>query len=508
MCVMARRFLGVVVFVLCSAVLPSTWAAVEWVDMGPISGSVQGSVWSKVVDEVGNTQGRAETWTLNPGVPSKVVITLRAPDPRNLELRINLRHLDGDTGFLRLPELGKEIPGGYQQVIKKVIPGSKPSRDGSALPSISVMPTSTSTNQRYQLTVEIVPLDGPLPTTAAPSGGGIDALAAPMEGQWTYTDRSGKTETFEFVRSGNSWLVVIRDSAGVLHRQKPVRQDGQWLEIDPDLKNGRGNRLRMLPDGRLEWDVYILSNRAPYWTGQYVRTAGSAPPATFGQPAAVTPVQSPSDGIGILDLSGTWQHGKNGEHWTISRQPDGRFLAIENGYGNARGTLTILQGGQFRIDHTYTNSQGQCTGHYDLTIDPDGKRASGSWHDSCLNRSGTMIMKRVSAIPSGFGDNGILAPQGFTGIWTRTESGRVVDKITVTPQGAEFELAFQESENGPVVSRGRARQENGWLIADSWQLARNTQRVVKMRLNGTRSLYYESRNPDGSAPWSGEFQRR
>jgi hypothetical protein len=220
------------------------------------------------------------------------------------------------------------------------------------------------------------------------------------------------------------------------------------------------------------------------------------------------PVQPPSGGIGILDLSGTWQHGKNGEHWTITRQPDGRFLAIEKGYGNARGTLTIVPGGQFRIDHTYTSNQGQCIGRYDMNIDPDGRRASGSWHDSCLNRSGTMIMKRVSSIPSGSIDNVPAVTQGFPGVWTRTENGRVVDKISVTQQGALFELVFQESENGPVVSRGMARLENGWLIADSWQQARNTQRIVKMRLNGASSLHYESRNPDGSAPWTGEFLRR
>lgn len=54
------------------------WAVPEQVDMGPIGGSAQGHVWSRVVDEVGNTQGRAESWTLQAGVPSRIVVTLRA----------------------------------------------------------------------------------------------------------------------------------------------------------------------------------------------------------------------------------------------------------------------------------------------------------------------------------------------------------------------------------------------------------------------------------------------
>ncbi len=287
MCGLASRFLGAVFFVFGSVMLPNAWASPEWVDMGPISGSVQGHVWSKVVDEVGNTRGRAESWTLNSGVLSKIVVTLRAPEAQNLELRVNLRHPDGDTSYLQLPYPGTEIPGGYRTVVNNVIPGAKPTRERSAMPSISVMPVRNSTDQRYQLTVEIFPLDGSSPGVMPPQGG-VDAF----------------------------------------------------------------------------------------------------------------------------DLSGIWQHGNNGEHWTITRQPDGRYQAVEKGYGNARGTVTVAPGGRFRIDHTYNNSQGQCSGHYEMTLDPDGKKASGSWHDNCAKRSGTTSMKRVSSIPTGTAGTGSVEGSG------------------------------------------------------------------------------------------------
>ncbi len=96
---------------------------------------------------------------------------------------------------------------------------------------------------------------------------------------------------------------------------------------------------------------------------------------------------------------------------------------------------------------------------------------------------------------------------GFAGVWTRSEGGRVVDKISIVAKGSMYELIFQESEDGPVVSRGIGRVEGNVLVVDSWVLSRKS-RTVKIQLASNDILSYTSHNPDGSEPWQGEFRRR
>lgn len=41
-------------------------ATVTMTDRGALTGSAEGRIWSRVADEVGNTQGAAEVWHLGP----------------------------------------------------------------------------------------------------------------------------------------------------------------------------------------------------------------------------------------------------------------------------------------------------------------------------------------------------------------------------------------------------------------------------------------------------------
>ena len=103
------------------------------------------------------------------------------------------------------------------------------------------------------------------------------------------------------------------------------------------------------------------------------------------------------------------------------------------------------------------------------------------------------------------------ADPGFAGVWRRSEGGRVADKITIVAKGDEYELTYQESEDGPVVIRGTGRVEGNTLIADSWSFLSKPRAkglVVKMQLIGANALSYLSTNLDGSEPWRGQFQRR
>lgn len=108
---------------------------------------------------------------------------------------------------------------------------------------------------------------------------------------------------------------------------------------------------------------------------------------------------------------------------------------------------------------------------------------------------------------NGSGQPGTTVQSSFVGTWVRLENGRVIDKMTIRMAGQGFELLFQESDTGPIIARGTGRLEGLTLVADSWQLAR-TARVVRLQMKDAQTLHYLSSNPDGSAPWSGDFHRQ
>lgn len=273
-----RPLMGIALgFLFLISISPAARAAAQWVDMGPIAGSVQGHVWSKVIDELGNTRGRAESWSLAQGVASRIVVTLRAPNPNLLDLRIHLVHPDGDTGELKLPYPGKEIPGGYQTEIKQVLPGPRPTREKSAVSKITVSPNSSSMDQRYQLTVEIQPLAGASASSASSSTSAQNAAGPQaVEGQWVRRSGSEVLETLNIRHDGSSWIVTGSEPKGNGFRRRIVGQGNGWIVLEPAAGGEKGARIRIGTDGMLDWESYSTSTRTISWTGRYTRTSGSA----------------------------------------------------------------------------------------------------------------------------------------------------------------------------------------------------------------------------------------
>lgn len=262
--------------------------APEWVDMGPIAGSVQGHVWSKVVDEVGNTRGRAESWTLQQGVPSRIVVTLRAPNPDDLDLRIRLRFPDGDSGEFRLPAPDKAIPGGYQKVIARALPGPRAQGEDMAVTGITVYPTREFVDQRYQLTVEITPLSAsPQSSTSAPSAS-VAAMAGSMQGVWKRYGNGTLLETLEVGRDAEGWRVRGVEPNGKTNIYRILSQGGGWLEVSRPFGFDYGSRIRLDANGKLYWETYRKADRSHVWTGSYdreTRPAATPPPSsTTGSP--------------------------------------------------------------------------------------------------------------------------------------------------------------------------------------------------------------------------------
>ncbi|KAF1083446.1 MAG: hypothetical protein GQF41_0224 [Candidatus Rifleibacterium amylolyticum] len=157
---MIKKHLPVLLFSFLLAMISCQSFANEWVDMGPLQGSVEGHVWSKVVDEVGNTQGRNEIWQLSLPCPVLAEIIVKCPDPYPLEVAVDYTHDWHGTIQLK-PErtstgfYTKEIALRDPERIKKL--------------RISVYSRKPATDQRYQLIVNLTGLDGKPLTAAAPA---------------------------------------------------------------------------------------------------------------------------------------------------------------------------------------------------------------------------------------------------------------------------------------------------------------------------------------------------
>ncbi len=158
-----RRVLLFACFCIFFSFLNSRLLANEWVDMGPLKGSAAGHVWSKIVDEVGNTQGRNEVWQLALPCPVVLEIIVKCPVPHALEVKIDYEH--AYHGIIELKPTRtadgfheKEINFKDPHLIKNM--------------NIQVYSRKPSTDQRYQLLVNLKTLDGkPVPTPGLDASG-------------------------------------------------------------------------------------------------------------------------------------------------------------------------------------------------------------------------------------------------------------------------------------------------------------------------------------------------
>jgi hypothetical protein len=95
----------------------------------------------------------------------------------------------------------------------------------------------------------------------------------------------------------------------------------------------------------------------------------------------------------LLDVTGVWQHGTGDETWTFTPNPDGTYIAVETGFGNARGKATV-SGNKIHID--YQTPEG-VSGEYDIVVDADGQTGRGTW-TSDLPDSGSRTFTKQTLI--------------------------------------------------------------------------------------------------------------
>lgn len=76
-----------------------------------------------------------------------------------------------------------------------------------------------------------------------------------------------------------------------------------------------------------------------------------------------------------IDPTGTWRNNPSAT-WTFKMGADGRYFAQETGLGNASGPAYFTPSGSFRIDYR----TGAYTGYFEMRFAPDGRTASGSFH--------------------------------------------------------------------------------------------------------------------------------
>lgn len=162
-------------FLLCGAPV----SANEWVDMGPLDGSAEGHIWSKVVDQVGNTRGRNEIWSVELPAKAHIEFIVKCPDPYPLEVRVQWR---GEYGDLFDGPIERRVDGFYQKFNNWSPEKQRDIR-------VVVFSRKPSTDQRYQLTVNLFGQDGkllPKDTRSSDDGQVNLALGMPAVQSSTY----------------------------------------------------------------------------------------------------------------------------------------------------------------------------------------------------------------------------------------------------------------------------------------------------------------------------------
>jgi len=213
----------------------------------------------------------------------------------------------------------------------------------------------------------------PPPPPAAPAPAPQAAIVDPVgtwrhsaNATWTITAAGGGRYQAQESGLGNSAGPAYFTPSGVFRIEYQTR-DRSITGI---------YELRFSPDGRTATGS-VQELNGPRRSGATNWTRVVAAPAA--QPA-------------YPDPTGTWRHHPSAT-WTISRAADGRFLAQENGLGNAVGVGYFTPNGTFHID--YTTRDRSISGVYEVRFSPDGRSATGTVQE--LNgprRSGTTIWSR------------------------------------------------------------------------------------------------------------------
>ena len=156
-----------------------------------------------------------------------------------------------------------------------------------------------------------------------------------------------------------------------------------WTYVNPGVQ---GNQARC-------W----LKSTIPGPTRNACCVSGTKEPTSIAQPS---PPPSPSPTHAMVPISlvpvniaGTWQPGARGETWTFTPLASGRYEAKGSGSSNAAGVATVI-GNRFRLDYTWQDG-GTHWGYYQMTVDPGGNKATGSFRDN-RPQEGAVSMTRIA----------------------------------------------------------------------------------------------------------------
>lgn len=184
----------------------AAWAT-DWVDMGPLAGTGNGHVWSKVLDETGRTEERAESWSVTLPAPAVVEVRVRCADPYPLQARVQSKSLAGDPSEY---DLDRGAGGFHKKFSSPWDP--RTTRDIR----VQIWPRQPGTDQQYQLTVDLFDAAG-RPLSGAGAAGATSGSAGAVEGflgSWSRTEGGRIAEIMEIVRSGSEILILFRGPGG------------------------------------------------------------------------------------------------------------------------------------------------------------------------------------------------------------------------------------------------------------------------------------------------------
>lgn len=232
-------------------------AVAEIVDMGPLTGSVEGHVWSKVINEAGQVQSRDEVWQVQMAAPALVEVSMRCPDPYPLEVLVQWLGDEGPADYAL-----ERVSGGFSKRF------SWP-WNPVTMRNLRVLVRSRhpGTDQQYQLSLSFG--DGAA-GNASPAQS--DAAAPPTDltaflGNWLRMEDGAVAEYMELAQSGDALEIIFRAADGqtITSRLPASLRDGAVVATSA------GRRVRIVASaGRLEYVSSNLDGSGP-WQSWFTR---------------------------------------------------------------------------------------------------------------------------------------------------------------------------------------------------------------------------------------------
>ncbi len=227
----------------------------DLVEMGPVQGTVQGHVWSKVINEAGQTQGRDEVWLLQLAAPASPEFIVLCPDPYPLEALVQWKTEYGESFEIRLDRVAK---GFHKKFSSPWDPGK--SRDIRIVISTKHAPA----DQRYQLTVNLLDASG------RPQGAAVVSkqVEESFEGLWARVESGVLGDFMEISVTEQSVQIVFRDRP---RGPETGRASGRLTAGRLEAANARRKIIATLKgSGRLAYTSTNLDGSSP-WSGEFLR---------------------------------------------------------------------------------------------------------------------------------------------------------------------------------------------------------------------------------------------